>query len=84
MAALERHFQSNQIKFFYTIPRFHNSLGTSYTGEDKQRLAELAKANDVYIVEDDYLADLDTDSKADPIRAYNGASHVIYLRSFPK
>ncbi|GKS13366.1 putative HTH-type transcriptional regulator YcxD [Paenibacillus chitinolyticus] len=83
-AALERHFQSNQIKFFYTIPRFHNPLGTSYTAEDKQRLAELAKANDVYIVEDDYLADLDTNSKADPIRAYNGASHVIYLRSFSK
>ncbi|MCY9590574.1 PLP-dependent aminotransferase family protein [Paenibacillus chitinolyticus] len=82
--ALERHFQSNQIKFFYTIPRFHNPLGTSYTAEDKQRLAELAKAYDVYIVEDDYLADLDTNSKADPIRAYNGASHVIYLRSFSK
>jgi len=83
-ATLERHFQSNMIKFFYTIPRFHNPLGTSYTPKDKQRLAELAKAYDVYIVEDDYLADLETNSKADPIRAYNGASHVIYLRSFSK
>lgn len=83
-AALERHFQSNMIKFFYTIPRFHNPLGTSYTAEDKQRLAELAIANDVYIVEDDYLADLETNSKADPIHAYNGASHVLYLRSFSK
>ncbi|BFT74044.1 PLP-dependent aminotransferase family protein [Paenibacillus sp. P36] len=83
-AALERHFQSNMIKFFYTIPRFHNPLGTSYTQEEKQRLAELAKTYDVYIVEDDYLADLETNSKADPIRAYHGASHVIYLRSFSK
>jgi DNA-binding transcriptional MocR family regulator len=83
-ATLERYFQSNMIKFFYTIPRFHNPLGTSYTPEDKQRLAELAKANDVYIVEDDYLADLEINSKADPIHAYNGASHVIYLRSFSK
>lgn len=82
--ALERHFQSNMIKFFYTIPRFHNPLGTSYTAEDKQRLVELAKANDVYIIEDDYLADLETNSKADPIYAHNGASHVIYLRSFSK
>lgn len=81
---LERHFQSNLIKFFYTIPRFHNPLGTSYTQEEKQRLAELAQAYDVYIVEDDYLADLETNSKADPIRAYNGSSHVIYLRSFSK
>ncbi|MDF2713623.1 MAG: GntR family transcriptional regulator [Paenibacillus sp.] len=81
---LERYFQSNMIKFFYTIPRFHNPLGTSYTAEDKQRLAELAKAHDVYIVEDDYLADLETNSKADPIHAYSGAGHVIYLRSFSK
>jgi DNA-binding transcriptional MocR family regulator len=34
---MERHFQSNNIKFFYTIPRFHNPLGTSYRAEDKQR-----------------------------------------------
>ncbi|TFE22679.1 PLP-dependent aminotransferase family protein [Cohnella luojiensis] len=83
-ATLERHFQSNLIKFFYTIPRFHNPLGTSFTPEEKQRLAELAQNYDVYIVEDDYLADLETNSKADPIRANNGSSHVIYLRSFSK
>jgi len=50
----------------------------------KQRLAELTKSNVVYIVEDDYLAGLETNSKSDPIRAFNGASHVIYLRSFSK
>ncbi|MFC3803873.1 PLP-dependent aminotransferase family protein [Cohnella sp. GCM10012308] len=83
-AALERHFQSNMIKFFYTIPRFHNPLGTSYTQKEKQRIAELAQKYDVYIVEDDYLADFETNHKADPIWAYNGSSHVIYLRSFSK
>lgn len=83
-AALERHFQSNMIKFFYTIPRFHNPLGTSYSPKEKQRIAELAQKYDVYIVEDDYLADFETNKKADPIWAYNGSSHVIYLRSFSK
>ncbi|MGG4091515.1 PLP-dependent aminotransferase family protein [Paenibacillus lautus] len=83
-STLERHFRNNLIKFFYTIPRFHNPLGTSYTPAEKQRLAELAQAYDVYIIEDDYLADLETNTKADPIRAYNCASHVIYLRSFSK
>lgn len=83
-ATLERHFQTNLIKFFYTIPRFHNPLGTSYSQEEKQRLAELARKYDVFIVEDDYLADLETNAKADPIRAFNGGSHVIYLRSFSK
>ncbi|MFD2117888.1 PLP-dependent aminotransferase family protein [Paenibacillus yanchengensis] len=84
LAALERHFQSNMIKFFYTIPRFHNPLGTSYQPEEKQRIAELAQKYDVFIVEDDYLAEFETNNKADPIWAYNGSSHVIYLRSFSK
>ncbi|NOU64650.1 aminotransferase class I/II-fold pyridoxal phosphate-dependent enzyme [Paenibacillus sp. LMG 31461] len=83
-AALERHFQSNMIKFFYTIPRFHNPLGTSYTPKEKQRIAELAQKYDVFVIEDDYLADMETNNKADPIWAYNGSSHVIYLRSFSK
>jgi len=84
LATLERHFQSNMIKFFYTIPRFHNPLGTSYTLEEKQRIAELAHKYDVYIVEDDYLAEFETNNKVDPIWAFNGSSHVIYLRSFSK
>lgn len=83
-SVLERHFQSNMIKFFYTIPRFHNPLGTSYTSKEKQRIADLAKKYDVYIVEDDYLADFETNNKADPIWTYNGSGHVIYLRSFSK
>jgi DNA-binding transcriptional MocR family regulator len=82
--SLERHFQSNNIKFFYTIPRFHNPLGTSFSAQDKERLVQLAKTYDVYIIEDDYLADLEDNRKADPLYAFEGSSHVIYLRSFSK
>ncbi|MBD0380830.1 aminotransferase-like domain-containing protein [Paenibacillus sedimenti] len=82
--SLERHFQSNNIKFFYTVPRFHNPLGTSLSARDKKRLVQLAKTYDVYIVEDDYLADLEDNSKADPLYAFEGSSHVIYVRSLSK
>ncbi|MCD1260760.1 PLP-dependent aminotransferase family protein [Paenibacillus athensensis] len=81
---LERHFRNNGVKLFYTIPRFHNPTGASYSAHDKQRLAELAKRYDVFILEDDYLAELETDGKADPIYAYGGASHVLYVHSFSK
>lgn len=81
---LERHFRNNHIKFFYTVPRFHNPLGASYTAEQKKRIAKLAEQYDVYIVEDDYLADMDTDDKADPIYAYDQAGKVIYVKSFSK
>ncbi|MFC0215645.1 PLP-dependent aminotransferase family protein [Paenibacillus chartarius] len=80
---LEHRFRTDDVKMFYTIPRFHNPLGTSYPERTKKAIAELARRYDVYVVEDDYLADLETDTKADPIYAYD-SSHVVYLRSFSK
>ncbi|OAB42606.1 PLP-dependent aminotransferase family protein [Paenibacillus antarcticus] len=81
---LEGIFASGKIKFFYTMPRFHNPLGTSLTMRQKQEIARLADKYDVYIVEDDYLADLESDSKADPIYTYAPSPHVIYLKSYSK
>ncbi|OBZ13748.1 PLP-dependent aminotransferase family protein [Bacillus sp. FJAT-26390] len=81
---LEEIFRTEDIKFFYTMPRFHNPLGCSYTNKEKKRLARLAAKYDVYIVEDDFLADFEQDSKADPIYAHDDSSHVIYLKSYSK
>ncbi|KNF08334.1 HTH-type transcriptional regulator, GntR family [Gottschalkia purinilytica] len=81
---LEMIFKRDNVKFFYTMPRFQNPLGTSYTAKEKEAIADLARKYDVYIVEDDYLADLENDSKADPIYTYDRSSHVIYLKSFSK
>lgn len=80
---LEYLFRTGEIKMFYTIPRFHNPLGTSYSVKTKKAIGELAKRYDVYIVEDDYLSDMETDTKYDPIYAYD-SSHVIYLKSYSK
>ncbi len=80
---LEHLFRTEDIKFFYTMPRFHNPLGCSYSERTKKAIAKLAKRYDVYIVEDDYLADLELDSKSDPIYTYD-SSHVIYLKSYAK
>ena len=44
----------------------------------------LAKKYNVFIVEDDYLADLETDSKADPLYSLDHGNHVIYLKSYSK
>jgi DNA-binding transcriptional MocR family regulator len=81
---LERHFRSNNIKFFYTVPRYHNPLGASYTQEQKKEIARLANKYDVYIVEDDYLADMEIDRKADPIYSCDQSGHTVYLKSFSK
>ncbi|KRE92091.1 GntR family transcriptional regulator [Paenibacillus sp. Soil766] len=80
---LEHLFRTEDIKFFYTMPRFQNPLGCSYSEPTKKTIAKLAKRYDVYIVEDDYLADLEHDLKSDPIYTYD-SSHVIYLKSYAK
>ncbi|KZE63733.1 GntR family transcriptional regulator [Fictibacillus phosphorivorans] len=81
---LEFIFKNNEIKFFYVIPRFQNPLGHSYTNSEKKRIVELAAKYDVYIVEDDFLGELERDKKADPFFAYDTSGRVIYIQSFSK
>jgi DNA-binding transcriptional MocR family regulator len=81
---LEHLFRNHDIKFFYIIPRCHNPLGHHYTNEEKKKIVALAEKYDVYIVEDDFLAELDEDTKADPLFAYEPNGRVIYVKSFSK
>ena len=74
---LEGHFKTGKIKFFYTIPRFHYPLGHSYSEQDKLAILDLAAKYGVYIVEDDYLGDLDSQEGSDlPLSGYKGARYL--------
>jgi DNA-binding transcriptional MocR family regulator len=81
---LEEIFQTMRIKFFYTVSRFQNPTGYSYSNVEKKRIVQLAQKYDVYIIEDDYMGDLDTRRKADPMFAYDPSGRVIYTKSFSK
>ena len=78
---LEEIFKSGYIKFFYTIPRFHYPLGHSYSPKEKEAILQLADQYDVYLVEDDYLADLDS-SNAPSFHYLDQNNRVIYIKSF--
>ena len=78
---LEAIFKSGHIKFFYTIPRFHYPLGHSYLTKDKEAILTLAERYDVYIVEDDYLGDLDGHN-APSFHYLDRHNRVIYIKSF--
>ncbi|MEI2665747.1 aminotransferase-like domain-containing protein [Rossellomorea sp. LJF3] len=84
MERLETIFKSEDIKFFYAVSRFHNPTGHSYTNEERRKIVELAERYDVYIVEDDYMGDLDPDLKQDPMFAYQPNGRIIYTKSFSK
>lgn len=81
---LERKFANGNIKFFYTIPRFHNPLGVSYSNDDKKKILKLAEKYDVYIIEDDYLGDLEIKNNNYPMYYYDVSDRVIYVKSFSK
>ena len=78
---LEEIFKSGHIKFFYTIPRFHYPLGHSYSTKQKEAILQLADQYDVYLVEDDYLGDLDG-SNAPSFHYLDQKDRVIYIKSF--
>ena len=78
---LEKQFKSGKIKFFYTIPRFHYPLGHSYSDQEKRAILDLANQYGVYIVEDDYLGDLDP-KKGQTFHYLDTEDRVIYIKSF--
>jgi DNA-binding transcriptional MocR family regulator len=84
MERLEHLFKFNDIKLFYTVSRFHNPTGYSYSNTERRKIVELAQKYDVYIIEDDYLGDLDPDMRQDPMFAYDPSGRVIYTKSFSK
>lgn len=80
---VEKIFRTQSIKFFYLMPRFHNPLGTTLPMQQKKALADLARRYQVYLVEDDYLVDLEVDPKVDPIYSFQ-QDFMIYLKSYSK
>ena len=78
---LEEQFKSGKIKFIYTIPRFHYPLGHSYSDQEKRAILDLANQYGVYIVEDDYLGDLDS-KKGQTFHYLDTEDRVIYIKSF--
>lgn len=81
---LERIFKEEPIKFFYTICRHHNPLGTYYDHQTRKKIMELAIKYDVYIIEDDYFSHYDQIPKYLPLYYFSNRDHCIYLRSYTK
>lgn len=80
---LEYIFKNKEIKFFYTTTRFHNPLGNSLSLQQRRKISYLAKKYDVYIVEDDYLAELYVRNDV-PLYYEDEFKHTIYIKSFSK
>ena len=58
LASLERALSRSDVKAFYTIPTFHNPLGTTSTLANRRALLELAARHGVVVIEDAFEMDL--------------------------
>ena len=85
MNLLEYTVRKYRPKFMYTIPSFQNPTSYSYTNEKRKALLSLADRYDFFIMEDDYVSDLDFDQQDYiPLKALDTRGRVILIKSFSK
>ena len=53
---------SDQIRLFYTMPAVHNPTGIAYSMQKKEAVVKRARRHPFYIIEDDYLGELEPPS----------------------
>ena len=72
-------------RLLYTIPTFHNPAGVSLSAPRRRSLLELARREDLILVEDDVYRELAYDGEAPPaLRTLDPEAPVVRLGSFSK
>lgn len=72
-------------KLFYTIPSFQNPTGYSCPNNKRREILKLAEKYNVFVIEDDYVSDLDYEAKGlKALKSLDNSGRVIYIKSFSK
>ncbi|WP_058485510.1 MocR-like pyridoxine biosynthesis transcription factor PdxR [Defluviitalea phaphyphila] len=82
---LEDYLKIYNPKFIYMMSYYQNPTGYSYSLNKKRKLLDLAEKYNTYIIEDDYLSDLNYSKEPNiPLKALDHRNRVIYIKSFSK
>ena len=82
---LERTLDSRDVKLFYTMPSFHNPMGTTTSLGHRRALLEIASRLGKPVIEDGFEMDLRYDGKqVPPLAALDEHGVVVHLFSFSK
>ena len=76
--------QGRRIKFLYTIPSFQNPMGVTLTWERRMEVLEIARENDILVVEDNPYGLLYFDQAPPQAMRSVDEEGVIYLGTFSK
>lgn len=72
-------------KLLYIMTNYQNPTTYSYSEHTKNKLIELSKQHNFYIIEDDFLTDLNySKDKKTPLKSIDNSDQVIYIKSFSK
>ncbi|MEO6826463.1 MAG: PLP-dependent aminotransferase family protein [Microbacteriaceae bacterium] len=87
--ALRQHIASlraagKRIKFLYTVPSFHNPAGVTLSWERRLEILEIARANDILVLEDNPYGLLYFDGPPPPALRSVEEEGVVYLGTFSK
>lgn len=76
--------EGRRVKFLYTVPTFHNPAGVTLTWERRLEILEIARQNDILVLEDNPYGLLYFGEKApDAMRSVEDEG-VVYLGTFSK
>ncbi len=84
MDALEAALKTENPKFIYILPNFHNPMGVTLTLERRKRLVELAAKYGTPLIEDDPYGELRFEGEDLPPIVVLHRENVIYLSTFSK
>lgn len=83
--ALERTLAKPEVKAFYTIPSFHNPLGTTSSLARRREILAVAGRHGVPVIEDGFELDLRfRGPEVPPLAALDESGLVVLLSSFSK
>lgn len=86
MELLEKYIRIYRPRLMYTMPNYQNPTTYCYSETKKRELLSLAYKNNLYIIEDDFLSDLNfsENRKRFPLKVLDEQERVIYIKSFSK
>ncbi len=83
--ALARVMARPEVKLFYTMPSFHNPLGTTSSLEHRRRLLQIARRAGKPLIEDAFEMDLRyAGEPVPPLASLDTQGHVVHLFSLSK
>lgn len=87
LETFESILKEEKIDFIYLVANFQNPTGFTWSLEKKERLIELSKKYDFYIVEDDSFSDFYyQDKKPESLKSLDkiGEERVFYIKTYSK